>query len=125
MGENVKYIYASKQDTRFPNHVFRNARNFYGAEDNASSVVVVGYYPEIVRAYETAGVETEVLGVREREERVRPAAPSERELPVIPANWRDLEWPEYRRLAAEIAGHPVINKESATKIIEDAAGERS
>jgi hypothetical protein len=45
--------------------------------------------------------------------------------PEIPADWRELDWPELRSLASSVSETAVINKEQAVEAIEAELGRRA
>lgn len=58
----MRLIYSQGEHPLMEGRTFINARFFDGVVDGASSVVVIGEFPEIVEAYREAGVEVEEHG---------------------------------------------------------------
>lgn len=64
----MELIYTNQLDGFHPNKRYRSAGLFRGIERDVTAVVVVGNYPDIVAAYEAAGVDISVVDA--------PAAPT-------------------------------------------------
>jgi hypothetical protein len=102
-----------------------NPRHFGVPEVGATKVFLVGDWPKIEAAYKALGVPVERLDVAPAAEAQRTAAmplptvpEAERGAVEIPADWRDLSWPQVRSLAAQFATEPVLNKAQAVEVVE-------
>ncbi|MBY6111211.1 hypothetical protein KUV74_12485 [Halomonas sp. DP1Y21-3] len=58
-------IYTTRRRGFEPGRQYRNPRFFAGADKAATSVTVEGHHPDVVAAYEAAGIEIEVIGAEE------------------------------------------------------------
>ncbi|MAR74370.1 MULTISPECIES: hypothetical protein [unclassified Halomonas] len=58
-------IYTTRRRGFEPGRQYRNPRFFAGADKAATSVTVEGHHPDVVAAYEAAGIEVEVIGTDE------------------------------------------------------------
>jgi hypothetical protein len=129
----VDLIYSQTLHPLSKGRTHRNPRFFTAAESGAATVHVVGDWPNIVGAYEAAGVPVTVV-----DGLPNPPAPAvadvaiiagltaeERAAVDIPADWMDLPWTKggaaelnLRRLAMNFSDEPVINKPQAFAVIQ-------
>lgn len=110
---------------------FRNASLFRAAEPDATKVYVVGEHPEIVTAYEKAGVP--VIRLDLTDPRLRSSAPisatagpaerpaitdTQKSAVEIPSGWESMSWTDLRRLATSLSPKPVPRKAVALAIVK-------
>jgi len=119
---------------------YQNPRMFSGVVDGVSRAVVVGDFPDIVKAYKAAGVE--VVEPEKEAQAVQTAAviaespaltEDQRRSLAIPENWRDLSWTQrdgggdgltLRSLASALSDEPVNNNQTAIEVIEGELAKR-
>lgn len=120
----MRLIYSRERRALNVGEQFRNPRFFAGVEVGASTVEIHGHFPNIEGAYMAAGVPVEVIGgapaspapaVFAMGQAQREGCPGEE---PIPADWRGLDWPELRSLAAKVSDEPIISKADAEAAIE-------
>lgn len=125
MESRTEVVYSQGLHPLMQERIYRNPRHFAGAEAGFSHVYVVGDHPEVVAAYEAAGVPVTWTGVAEVTPGLSavpvPARFTAVEDPTevdIPDDWRDLGWPALRRLAQAFSAEPVLNKPMAIAAVE-------
>lgn len=128
----MKLIYSQTHHAAEEGHERRNPRFFAGPEEGAKEVLIVGDWPNIVKAYEAADVA--VRRVDPLPPKPAPLAPperpsldeQERDAVQIPHDWRDLPYNKaeegrdvtLRSLAVSFTDETVINKAQAVAAIE-------
>lgn len=122
--KQFELVYSTQKTDFQKGRAYSNPRFFTGRpRAGVTRVIVVGNWPEVVAAYQRAGVPVEVVkGPRMAGEDPTPAPkkrPSEgpRSDAPIPEGWRDLPWGGKRPLAQNFAEVPVINGEQADAVI--------
>lgn len=138
-----KELIYSTQKTGFePDRAYANPRFFSAVRSGVERVFVVGSWPAVVAAYKAEGVQ--VVSVQDTAELCavmaggqpakavsKPVDPQAAALqaaglkapgagqvgPEIPADWRDLPWPQLRSLASNFA-EGVLNKPDAVAAIQ-------
>lgn len=146
--KRFELVYSAQKSDFEPGKRYANPRFFSAVREGVSRVVVVGDWPEVVRAYEAADVPVTVQGATKRTATpsmpsaltvqgpgevkstmtvsVRTAEPREQQAGVpIPADWRDLPYlprsagePCLRALASQVSSTPILNKALAIEAIE-------
>jgi hypothetical protein len=117
---DMKVIYSRERVDLESGDRYQNPSWFLDRVEGATRVIVHGDYPAIVDAYRKAGVPVTVDGLEGDAEPLEPAlGAAQRALdPAIPADWRDLDWPELRSLASKVSEEPIKTKEDAVDAIE-------
>lgn len=115
-------IYTSQKTGLEKGRRYANPRFFGGkARSGITKCIVVGNWPEVVAAYRGAGIEVEIV----KQERAKGnlmapvnSFPREPEKVDIPADYRERDWNEIRKMASDVSPVPAINREQAIASIE-------
>lgn len=130
-------VYTNQASDFLPGYRYANPRFFNGSlRADVKRVVIVGEWPAVAAAYEAKGIPVrnishiscpaDIEGPASTPTKEIPApnqslAPKKADDPAtvqIPENWRELEWPTLRHLAAELTDKPVTSKKIAVDTIE-------
>lgn len=82
-------------------------RNHYAARMNKPAAVAAD------TALVTEGHQSQALGGPADGAQTAGEAPADRKDITIPDNWEEMAWPQLRKLAAEITGHPIAKRDEA------------
>jgi hypothetical protein len=129
----TELVYATERTGLERGRSFRNPRFFTGTEDGVSRVIVVGDWPAVVRAYKAEGAEVVQGKDADAVRRALASPPAQaaesayvspqeiaeaaRAAVDIPETWRELPWPERRRLAQNFSTDRVLNRALAAAAI--------
>ncbi len=120
----MELIYSAQLNGFEKGRHYENPRYFRGnLTKGVSHVTVIGDYPDIVSAYEKAGVPVTVLkkGAKAAwKDGLAPVTQATAALIDIPETWKKFGAPRVIELACQIAGRDdIANRKDATRIIED------
>ena len=134
--KRFELVYSAQKTDFEPGKRYANPRFFSAVREGVSRVTVIGDWPDVVKAYEAAGVPVTVHGAKKRtpapaapevdRSTSRTAEPREQQAAVpIPADWRDLPYlprsagePCLRALASQVSSVPILNKALAIEAIK-------
>lgn len=124
MSKEFELVYSTQRTGFEEGRNYSNPRFFTTPRAGVTKVIVVGNWPQVVAAYQKAGVPVEVVkGPRMAGEDPKPAPKmTDPGKPLasdaaIPEGWADLPWDEKRALAQNFAAAPIINSEQADAAI--------
>lgn len=136
MSGPYELIYSAQRTDFEPGRRYANPRFFSAVREGVSRVTVIGDWPDVVRAYEAAGVPVSVQGAAVHDaipvapvtDHIESSAVEPRghstDVP-IPDDWRNLPYlprsagePCLRSLAAQVSSVPILNKALAIEAIE-------
>lgn len=122
----TRIIYSAQRRNFLENEVYQNPRYFTDINPNATEVVVIGDWPNIVEAYEKAKVSVTVESLGQRKVRRLPPPEDETEDEddgdegvKLPENWRKASLKNLRRYAKKFdEAVDVTTREAAIEFIE-------
>lgn len=135
--KRFELVYSAQKTDFEPGKRYANPRFFSAIREGVSRVTVIGNWPDVVKAYEAAGVPVVVHGAtmmptakagQTAPDRPAPRTvePREQQAAIpIPPDWRELPYlprsagePCLRALASQVSDTPIMNKASAIEAIE-------